>query len=133
MAQKSKLPKKTSKKKAQAGAKSSKKTVIKLKKPEQMKPGDKFYNRELSWLEFNTRILHEARDTKNPLLERLNFLAITASNLDEFYIVRVASLRDMASVNFEERDIAGLTVNEQLSLIDDKTRKLMHKALEEKR
>ena len=126
MAQKSKLPKKTSKKKAQAGAKSSKKTVIKLKKPEQMKPGDKFYNRELSWLEFNNRILHEARDTKNPLLERLNFLAITASNLDEFYIVRVASLRDMASVNFEERDIAGLTVNEQLSLIDDKTRKLMH-------
>ena len=126
MAQKSKLPKKTSKKKAQAGAKSSKKTVIKLKKPEQMKPGDKFYNRELSWLEFNNRILHEARDTKNPLLERLNFLAITASNLDEFYIVRVASLRDMASVNFEERDLAGLTVNEQLSLIDDKTRKLMH-------
>ncbi len=126
MAQKSKLPKKTSKKKAQADAKSSKKTVIKLKKPEQMKPGDKFYNRELSWLEFNNRILHEARDTKNPLLERLNFLAITASNLDEFYIVRVASLRDMASVNFEERDIAGLTVNEQLSLIDDKTRKLMH-------
>ena len=126
MAQKSKLPKKTSKKKAQAGAKSSKKTVIKLKKPEQMKPGDKFYNRELSWLEFNNRILHEARDTKNPLLERLNFLSITASNLDEFYIVRVASLRDMASVNFEERDLAGLTVNEQLSLIDDKTRKLMH-------
>ncbi len=85
----------------------------------------RFYNRELSWLEFNDRILHEARDTKNPLLERLNFLSITASNLDEFYIVRVASLRDMQSVNFEEKDIAGLTVGEQLARIDAKTRKSM--------
>ena len=84
-----------------------------------------FYNRELSWLEFDERILHEARDSKNPLLERLNFLAITASNLDEFYIVRVASLRDMQSIDFSERDIAGFTIDEQLERIDQKTRKTM--------
>ena len=125
MASKSKTPKstkKTVKKKVTAAEKVS---AAKDKKPVLMRPCDKFYNRELSWLEFNNRILHEARDTKNPLLERLNFLSITASNLDEFYIVRVASLRDMASVNFEEKDLAGLTVNEQLTRIDDKTRKLM--------
>ena len=84
-----------------------------------------FYNRELSWLEFDDRILNEARDTKNPLLERLNFLAITASNLDEFYIVRVASLRDMQSIDFQERDIAGFTIDEQLERIDQKTRRTM--------
>ncbi|HBY32756.1 MAG TPA: RNA degradosome polyphosphate kinase, partial [Clostridiales bacterium] len=55
----------------------------------------RYFNRELSWLEFNNRILFESRDTKNPLLERLKFLSITASNMDEFYIVRVASLRDL--------------------------------------
>ena len=88
-------------------------------------PSNKFFNRELSWLEFNDRVLHEARDTKNPLLERLNFLAITASNLDEFYIVRVASLRDMASMDFTQKDIAGMTVEEQLLAIDEKTRQSM--------
>ena len=87
---------------------------------------NKFFNRELSWLEFNDRILHEARDTKNPLLERIKFLSITCSNLDEFYIVRVASLRDMASVNFAEKDIAGFTVGEQLKRIDEKTRSSMN-------
>ena len=125
MASKSKDPKsakKTVKKKAAAGAK---KTTATVKNGVLMRPCDEFFNRELSWLEFNNRILNESRDTKNPLLERLNFLSITASNLDEFYIVRVASLRDMASVNFEEKDLSGLSVNEQLTRIDDKTRKLM--------
>ena len=84
-----------------------------------------FYNRELSWLEFDDRILNESRDTKNPLLERLNFLSITASNLDEFYIVRVASLRDMQSIDFAERDIAGFSIDEQLERIDQKTRRTM--------
>ncbi len=129
MASKAKEPKKVTKKKSSSAKKSqprAKKTRVAPKKATEMKPSDRFYNRELSWLEFNDRILHEARDTKNPLLERFNFLSITASNLDEFYIVRVASLRDMESVNFEEKDIAGLSVKEQLLKIDSKTRSLMN-------
>ncbi|MCQ2466115.1 MAG: RNA degradosome polyphosphate kinase [Clostridia bacterium] len=86
---------------------------------------ERFFNRELSWLEFNDRILHEARDVKNPLLERIKFLSICASNLDEFYIVRVASLRDMISVDINSKDIAGMTVKEQLAAIDAKTRQSM--------
>lgn len=86
---------------------------------------DRFFNRELSWLEFNDRILHEARDNKNPLLERIKFLSITASNLDEFYIVRVASLCDMLSMDFAQKDISGMTVAEQLTAIDSKTRQSM--------
>jgi polyphosphate kinase len=86
---------------------------------------NRFYNRELSWLEFNDRILSEARDTKNPLLERAKFLSITASNLDEFYIVRVASLRDMVSVDYMEKDISGLTPAEQLRQISEKIRHSM--------
>ncbi len=128
-----KAPSKASAKKttAKATAKKPAKKSGKSAKPVKKKDtgigdnGSIFINRELSWLEFNDRILHEARDTKNPLLERLNFLSITASNLDEFYIVRVASLRDMQSIDFEQKDIAGLTVGQQLKRIDAKTRDLM--------
>lgn len=86
---------------------------------------NKYFNRELSWLEFNDRILLESRDTKNPLLERLKFLSITASNLDEFFIVRVASLRDLLSIDYNEQDISGLSVSEQLEKIDTKARASM--------
>lgn len=100
-------------------------TANKAKIIEPTSRAERFFNRELSWLEFNNRILHEARDKNNPLLERIKFLSITASNLDEFYIVRVASLRDMQSVDMSSKDIAGMTVNEQIAAIDSKTRGLM--------
>ncbi len=74
-------------------------------------------NRELSWLEFNSRVLDEARDRELPLMERVNFLAITQRNLDEFIQVRVASLKDMVHANYEGTDAAGLTVSEQLTAL----------------
>ena len=76
-----------------------------------------FVNRELSWLEFNYRVLSEARDKSLPLFERLKFLSITASNLDEFYMVRVASLKDMVHAKYMKQDIAGMTAQEQLDAI----------------
>lgn len=86
---------------------------------------NRFINRELSWLDFNDRILGEARDTKNPLLERAKFLSITASNLDEFYVVRVASLKDMVNAQYAVRDFSGLTPLEQLARISEKIRQSM--------
>lgn len=78
----------------------------------------KYYNnRELSWLAFNDRVLEEARDKTNPLLERVRFLAITQSNLDEFFNVRVASLRKMVAVNYDTPDAAGMTPMQQLTAI----------------
>ena len=76
-----------------------------------------YTNRELSWLLFDKRVLSEARDKQIPLFERLKFLSITASNLDEFFMVRVASLKDMVNAKYTKRDIAGLTASEQLSEI----------------
>ncbi|MFD1484921.1 RNA degradosome polyphosphate kinase [Lacticaseibacillus baoqingensis] len=76
-----------------------------------------FTNRELSWLAFNDRVLEEARDRDNPLLERVRFLGITQSNLDEFFNVRVASLRKMVAVDYHEPDAAGLTPSAQLKAI----------------
>lgn len=80
-----------------------------------------FINRELSWLEFDARVLGEAADAGNPLFERLKFLSITASNLDEFFMVRVASLKDMVNAGYTKKDIAGMTAKEQLEALDEKT------------
>lgn len=85
----------------------------------------KFYNRELSWLGFNYRILSEAKDKSIPLMERLKFLSITASNLDEFIMIRVASLKDMVHAKYTKKDIAGLTPKEQLEAISQGTHELV--------
>ena len=79
------------------------------------KPHQMYINRELSWLEFNQRVLDEALDAGIPPLERLKFLAITASNLDEFFMVRVGGLQMLAEQDPGKRDPAGMTPREQLS------------------
>lgn len=84
-----------------------------------------YINRELSWLDFNLRVLSEARNKHNPLFERLKFLAITCSNLDEFFMVRVASLKDMVHAGYQKPDPAGLTPESQLDAISEKTHKLV--------
>ncbi len=86
---------------------------------------ENYVNRELSWIEFNNRVLSEARDKSLPLFERLKFLSITASNLDEFYMVRVASLKDMVHAKYTKPDIAGLKPSEQLEKISERTHELV--------
>ena len=71
-----------------------------------LKKAEYYTNRELSWLGFNNRILGEARDASLPLFERLKFLSITASNLDEFFMIRVASLKDMVHAGYTKKDIS---------------------------
>lgn len=82
-----------------------------------MSRSEKFTNRELSWLDFNYRCLSEARDKNIPLMERLKFLSITASNLDEFFMIRVASLKDQVNAGYTKKDIAGMTSQEQIDQI----------------
>ena len=90
-----------------------------------LKP-ENYVNREMSWLEFDFRILGEARDKAIPLFERLKFLSITSSNLDEFFMVRVASLKDMVHAKYKKTDIAGLRADQQLELIGEKTHELVN-------
>ena len=85
-----------------------------------------FTNRELSWLDFNYRVLGEARDKTIPLFERLKFLSITSSNLDEFFMIRVASLKDMVNAGYAKPDIAGMTPEVQLEAISVKTHDLVN-------
>lgn len=84
-----------------------------------------YRNRELSWLSFNERVLSEARDKSIPLFERLKFLSITSSNLDEFHMIRVASLKDMVHAEYTKPDIAGMTPKEQLKAISEKTHEMV--------
>ena len=84
-----------------------------------------YKNRELSWIGFNERVLSEAKDRNIPLFERLKFLSITASNLDEFFMIRVASLKDMVHAEYSKPDIAGLSPKEQLKELSPRTHELV--------
>ncbi|HEU5039398.1 MAG TPA: RNA degradosome polyphosphate kinase, partial [Gemmatimonadales bacterium] len=84
-----------------------------------------YLNRELSWLEFNGRVLHEASDLRTPLLERLKFLGIFSSNLDEFFQVRVAGLKQQAAAGIVERTADGMTPEAQLHAISEVVRTLL--------
>jgi polyphosphate kinase len=87
-------------------------------------PTPKFLNRELSWLEFNQRVLDEATDENLPLLERLKFLAITDSNLDEFFMVRVGGLQMLRKRRHTKRDPAGLTAVQQLKAVSERVHQM---------
>ena len=87
-------------------------------------PGN-YSNRELSWVLFDKRVLSEAKDKNNPLFERLKFLSITASNLDEFFMVRVASLKDMVNAGYDKPDIAGMKPLQQLQALNTVTHELV--------
>jgi polyphosphate kinase len=93
--------------------------------PEEPLPADRYINRELSWLDFNARVLWLAEDESRPLLERAKFLAIFANNLDEFYMVRVAELKRRIQTGLPLRSADGMSIREQLNMITERSAELV--------
>lgn len=84
-----------------------------------------YENRELSWLSFNQRVLDEAQNPENPLFERMKFLSIVSSNLDEFFMVRVASLKEQVKAGYDKPEFAGMTPTDQLEAISERTHRMV--------
>ena len=98
-----------------------------MSKAEGFRKPQYYDNRELSWLKFEQRVLNEAKDKSIPILDRLKFVSITSSNLDEFFMVRVASLKDMEHANYTKKDIAGMNPSQQLEAIGKEVHALVEK------
>ena len=100
-------------------------TALKKQQKEELK--NKYINRELSWLKFNDRVLFEAQNLENPLYERVKFLSIAGSNLDEFFMVRVAGLYSQIKQEVDSLSSDGLTPDEQMEEVIFETKKLLIK------
>ena len=109
----------------QPGTRAASATPARARRPRIEQPELPYLNRELSWLEFNARVLHEARDVRNPLLERVKFLAIFAGNLDEFFQVRIAGLRQQIEAGAVTRAPDGRTPGEQLAAARERVLELI--------